>query len=50
MTTQKEKLVLAIKEMVEENLKEDNILLDSPTKRKQRAITEKKRKRGKRGK
>ena len=38
------------KELIKENLKEEPILLDSPNKRRTRAINEKKNKRGKRGK
>ena len=50
MSTKNEKLISTIKELIEETLKEDDILLDSPTKRRQRAINEKRDKRGKRGK
>jgi len=50
MSTENEKLILTIKELIKENLKEDEILLDSPNKRRQRAITERENKRGKRGK
>ncbi len=50
MSTKNEKLISTIKELIEEILKEDDILLDSPTKRRRRAINEKRDKRGKRGK
>lgn len=50
MNTENEKLISTIKELIEESLKEDPILLDSPNKRRNRAINEKKNKRGKRGK
>ena len=50
MSTPNEKLVATIKELIAESLKEDSILLDSPNKRRERAITEKKKQRGKRGK
>ena len=50
MSTQNEKLVSTIKELIKESLKEDDILLDSPNKRRVRAINEKKNKRGRRGK
>ena len=50
MSAEKDRLISTIKELIKESLKEDQILLDSPNKRKQRAITEKKNRRGKRGK
>ena len=49
MSTENQKLISIIKELIKENLKED-ILLDSPNKRKLRAVNEKKSQRGKRGK
>ena len=50
MSTQNDRLVSTIKELIKESLKEDDILLDSPNKRRVRAINEKKNKRGKGGK
>tara|TARA_R110000824_G_scaffold191891_8_gene373711 strand:- start:1383 stop:1535 length:153 start_codon:yes stop_codon:yes gene_type:complete len=50
MSTENERLVSTIKELIKESLKEDEILLDSPNKRRQRAVVEKRDKRGKRGK
>jgi len=50
MSTPNEKLISTIKELIKESLKEDEILLDSPNKRRDRAINEKRNKRGKRGK
>ena len=48
MSTQNEKLILTIKELIKESLKEDPILLDSPRKRALREVNNKKR--GNRGK
>jgi len=48
MSTEKEKLISTIKELIAESVGND-VLLDSPTKR-PRAIQEKRDKRGKRGK
>ena len=50
MSTEKDKLISTIKELIKENIVEDSILLDSPNKRRIRAINEKKNKRGKSGK
>ena len=50
MSTENERLISTIRELIKESLKEDSILLDSPNKRRVRAINEKKSKRGKRGK
>ena len=50
MSTENDRLISTIKELIKESLKEDEILLDSPNKRKARAVNEKKNKRGKRGK
>ena len=50
MNTDNKKLISTVKELIRESLKEDPILLDSPNKRRIRAINEKKNKRGKRGK
>jgi len=49
MSTEKEKLISTIKELIAEAAEPD-VLLDSPTKRRNRAIQEKRDKRGKRGK
>jgi len=49
MSTEKEKLISTIKEMIAQQAKRD-VLLDSPTKRRERAIQEKRDKRERRGK
>tara|TARA_Y100000310_G_C20289027_1_gene626309 strand:+ start:496 stop:645 length:150 start_codon:yes stop_codon:yes gene_type:complete len=49
MSTEKEKLISTIKELIAESVEKD-VLLDSPTKRRKRAIQEKRDKRGKLGK
>jgi hypothetical protein len=49
MSTEKEKLISTIKELIAESTEKD-VLLDSPSKRRLRAINEKRNKRGKRGK
>jgi len=50
MNTENENFIKTIKELIKEHVGGDEILLDSPSKRKLRAINEKKNKRGKRGK
>ena len=50
MSTENEKFISIIKELTKENLKEDDILLDSPHKHRTRRLNELKNKRGKREK